>query len=191
VARRTRTTALGYALLAPSLFGVVTFMLLPMLVALFQSGTYNLAAIADQARFRWGVAMLPKGPKSRVSVTNGIAAAGNSASEHPDAVRQVLAWMGSTRGNEYLGAHGAAIPAVLAAQPVYDRYWRSRGVDVSPFFKVLDGPRIAAPGGTGFAAGYDALKPYFDEMYLGRRDVASALAEAEHAANAAAQRFSA
>ena len=104
------------------------------------------------------------------------------------AVRQVLAWMGGTRGNEYRGAHGAAIPAVLAAQPVYNRYWRSRGVDVGPFFTVLNGPRIAAPGGAGFAAGFDALKPYFDEMFLGRRDVASTLAHAQRAANSAAQR---
>ena len=96
--------------------------------------------------------------------------------------------MGGTRGNEYLGSNGAAIPAVLAAQPVYDRYWRSRGVDVSPFFKVLNGPRITAPGGAGFAAGYDALKPYFDEMFLGRRDIASTLADAQKAANSAAQR---
>jgi multiple sugar transport system substrate-binding protein len=157
-------------------------------MALFQSGTYNLAAIADQAPFRWGVAMLPAGPKGRVSVTNGIAAAGNSATTHPDAVRQVLTWMGSRRGNEYLGAHGAAIPAVLAAQPVYDKYWASRGVDVRPFFKVLDGPRIPAPGGAGFPAGFDALKPYFDEMFLGRLDVPSSLAEAQRAANSAAER---
>ena len=66
-------------------------------MALFQSGTYNLASIADQSRFRWGVVPLPAGPVGRVSVTNGIAAAGNTASKHPDAVRQVLAWMGSTR----------------------------------------------------------------------------------------------
>ena len=156
-------------------------------MALFQSGTYNLAAVADQAPFRWGVAMLPVGPKGRVSVTNGIAAAGNSASKHPDAVRQVLAWMASPRGNEYLGARGAAIPAVLAAQPVYYRYWASRGVDVSPFFKVLNGPRMPAPGGAGFAAGFDALKPYFDEMFLGRRDVSSSLTEAQAAANSAAE----
>ena len=155
-------------------------------MALFQSGTYNLAAVADQAPFRWGVAMLPSGPAGRVSVTNGIAAAGNSATKHPDAVRQVLAWMGSVRGNEFLGAHGAAIPAVLAAQPVYDKYWASRGVDVSPFFKVLNGPRIPAPGGAGFAAGFDALKPYFAEMFLGRSDVPTSLAEAQRAANAAA-----
>jgi multiple sugar transport system substrate-binding protein len=157
-------------------------------MALFQSGTYNLSAIADQAPFRWGVTMLPSGPKGRVSVTNGIAAAGNAASPHPEAVREVLAWMGSTPGNEFLGVDGAAIPAVTAAQPAYFDHWAARGVDVTPFFRVLDGPRIAAPGGPGFAAGYQAFKPYFDEMFLGRRDVPSSLAAAQAAANAAADR---
>jgi multiple sugar transport system substrate-binding protein len=157
-------------------------------MALFQSGTYNLAAIADQAPFRWGVGMLPAGPTGRVSVTNGIAAAANSATTHPDAVREVLAWMGSARGNQYLGARGAAIPAVIAAQPVYFRYWAGRGVDVTPFFRVLDGPRIPAPGGAGFAAGYQALQPFFDEMFLGRADVAKTLTDAQAAANAAAER---
>jgi multiple sugar transport system substrate-binding protein len=59
---------------------------------------------------------------------------------------------------------------------------------VSPFFKVLNGPRIPAPGGAGFAAGFEALKPYFAEMFLGRSDVATSLAEAQRAANAAAER---
>ena len=96
--------------------------------------------------------------------------------------------MGSRSGNAYLGADGAAIPAVLAAQPGYHAYWRSRGVDVRPFFEVLDGPRIAAPGGAGFPAGFDALKPYFDEMFLGRLEVPTALKRAQRAANDAAQR---
>ena len=157
-------------------------------MALFQSGTYNLANVAANARFRWGVAMLPTGPAGRVSVTNGIAAAGNPASRHRNAVREVLAWMGSPDGNAYLGADGAAIPAVLRAQRAYFDYWGRRGVDVSPFFDVLKGPRIAAPGGAGFAAGFDAIKPYFDEMFLGRRDVARTLAEAQAAANSAAAR---
>jgi multiple sugar transport system substrate-binding protein len=154
-------------------------------MALFQSGTYNLAQVATTARFRWGVALLPAGPVGRVSVTNGIAAAGNSATKHPDAVREVLAWLGSEQGNSYVGAHGAAIPAVLAAQRSYFDYWKALGVDVTPFFTVLNGPRIPAPGGAGFAAGYQALKPYFDEMFLGRRDVSPSLAEAQAAANAA------
>lgn len=157
-------------------------------MALFQSGTYNLAPVARDARFHWGVALMPSGPVGRVSVTNGIAAAGNAASRHPDAVRRVLAWMGSRQGNEYLGRYGAAIPAVSSAQPVYFHYWATRGVDVTPFFAVLNGPRIAAPGGAGFAAGNDALQPYFDEMFLGRGDVAATLRRAQVAANAAAAR---
>jgi multiple sugar transport system substrate-binding protein len=157
-------------------------------MALFQSGTYNLAPVARDARFRWGVAMLPTGPQGRVSVTNGIAAVGNSASKHLDAVRQVLAWMGSPAGNAYLGRYGAAIPAVRSAQPVYFDYWKANGVDVTPFFAVLDGPRIPAPGGAGFAAGNEALQSYFDEMFLGRGDVAGLLRRAQSAANAAAAR---
>ncbi len=157
-------------------------------MALFQSGTYNLASIARDARFRWGIAMLPIGPAGRISVTNGIAAAGNAATEHPDAVRQVLAWMGSNEGNAYLGDRGAAVPAVRSAQQVYFNYWAERGVDVTPFFSVLDSPRIPAPGGAGFAAGNLALQGYFDEMFLGRGDVATTLRQAEAAANAAARR---
>jgi multiple sugar transport system substrate-binding protein len=157
-------------------------------MALFQSGTYNLASVAAHASFRWGVALLSAGPKGRVSVTNGIAAAGNSASMHPDAVRQVLAWMGSTEGNQYVGRHGSAIPAVKSAQRVYFDYWVSKGIDVTPFFTVLDGPRIAPPGGAGFAAGNQVLKPYFDEMFLGRSNIPTTLQRAQDAANAAARR---
>jgi multiple sugar transport system substrate-binding protein len=154
-------------------------------MALFQSGTYNLAAVADQASFRWGVAMLPAGPKGRVTVTNGIAAAGNSASSHPDAVRQVLAWMGSNDGNQYIGRHGSAIPAVRSAQKVYFDYWATKNVDVKPFFAVLNGPGINAPGGPSFAAGNLKIKPYFDEMFMGRSDVSTTLHRAQEAANAA------
>ncbi|HEU0189669.1 MAG TPA: sugar ABC transporter substrate-binding protein [Mycobacterium sp.] len=157
-------------------------------MALFQSGTYNLAAVAEQAEFGWGVAMLPSGPAGRVSVTNGIAAAGNAATAHPEAVRQVLAWLGSVQGNEYLGRRGSAIPANTAAQRVYFDYWAGRGVDVTPFFAVLHGPRIPAPGGFGFPAGEQALKPYFDQMFLGRADVAETLRAAQLAANNAAAR---
>ena len=158
-------------------------------MALFQSGTYNLAAIAHHATFRWGVSLLPLGPAGRISVTNGIAAAGNSATRHPEAVRTVLDWMGSRPGNSYVGRQGAAIPAVLSAQPEYFDYWNQQDVDVTPFFAVLHGPRFPAPGGgTGFPAGNQAIKPYFDQMFLGSLAVNTALRRAQDAANTAAQR---
>ena len=52
---------------------------------------------------------------------------------------------------------------------------------------ILRGARTADPstGGAGFAAGYQALTPYFDEMFLGRTPVGQALT-GQRAANAAA-----
>ena len=157
-------------------------------MALFQSGTYNLAAIAAQATFNWGVALLPRGPAGRISVTNGIAAAANSATHHPDAVREVLAWMGSADGNAHVAEGGSAVPATRAAQQKYFDYWAAHHVDVRPFFEVLNGPHIAAPGGPGFPAGFRAIKPFFDEMFLGRAAVPATLSAAQKAANVAAQR---
>ncbi|MGV9674311.1 ABC transporter substrate-binding protein [Nocardia sp. NPDC003482] len=153
-------------------------------MALFQSGTFNLAQIAEQARFGWGVAMLPSGPAGRVSTNNAIGVAGNAATRHPDAVRRVLAWLGSAEGNRFVGENGTTVPAVLADQPIYREYWSRKGIDVRPFFDVLTGPRIASGGGPGFPAALKAIEPILAEMFLGRTPVPDAL----HRARAAAER---
>ncbi|MGY1869504.1 MULTISPECIES: ABC transporter substrate-binding protein [Nocardia] len=155
-------------------------------LALFQSGTFNLAQISEQARFPWGVALLPEGPDGRVSTNNAIGVAANAATRHPDAVRRVLAWLGSGAGNRYLAEGGAAIPAVVAEQQRYRDCWGGKGVDVAPFFDVLRGPRISPGGGPGFPAALRAVEPIFAEMYLGRIPVPEALSRARSAAESAA-----
>lgn len=154
-------------------------------LALLQSGTFNLAQISQQARFEWGVALLPEGPTGRVSTNNAIGVAGNAATRHPDAVRRVLAWLGSGAGNRHLAENGATIPAVVAEQQRYRDYWRGKGIDVSPFFDVLRGPRISSGGGPGFPAALRAVEPLLAEMYLGRIPVPEALSRARTAAEAA------
>lgn len=156
-------------------------------VAMFQSGLYSLKAVHDGADFPWGVAELPAGPAGKVSVTNGIAAAGNAASEHPDAVKKVLAWMGSAEGNAYVGASGAAVPAVTAAQKDYFDYWKGEDVDVQPFFDVIDddAKTIAPPTGPSYAKGLAAYDPIFKEVFAGTAGVADGLKKAQEAANAA------
>jgi multiple sugar transport system substrate-binding protein len=154
-------------------------------LALLQSGTFNLAQVAERARFGWGVALLPEGPAGRVSTNNAIGVAGNAATRHPDAVRRVLAWLGSGAGNRYLADGGAVIPAVVSEQRHYRDYWAAKGVDVSPFFDVLRGPRISSGGGPGFPAALRAVEPILAEMYLGRIPVPEALSRARTAAEAA------
>ncbi|MEV6770793.1 sugar ABC transporter substrate-binding protein [Nocardia sp. NPDC051030] len=154
-------------------------------MALLQSGSFNLATIAQNARFQWGLALIPEGPAGRVSANNSIAVAGNSATRHPEAVRRVLGWLGSATGNRYLALDGATIPAVLSEQQVYRDYWARQGVDVAPFFDVLRDKQISAGGGPGFPAALQAVTPILDEMYLARIPVATALDRAQSAAQAA------
>lgn len=154
-------------------------------MALFQSGSFTLATIAQQAGFRWGLTLIPQGPKGRISTNNSIAVAGNAASAHPDQTRRVLAWLGSAAGNRHLGVAGATIPAVLSEQHVYRDYWARHGVDVTPFFEVLRDGRMAGGSGPGFPAALEAMDPILAEMFLGRVPVDVALRRAQDAGNAA------
>jgi len=155
-------------------------------MAMFQSGLYNLKNIADGADFEWGVAMMPAGPAGRVSVTNGIVAAGNAGSEHPEAVKKLLEWLGTSEGNGYLGESGAAVPGVKSAQKQYFDYWEGEGVSLDPFFDVIEGhDTIPAPQGADFGAGFAAYDPIFQEIFKGSIDPATGLQRGQDAANAA------
>ncbi|MCW4459127.1 sugar ABC transporter substrate-binding protein [Microbacterium sp. MPKO10] len=155
-------------------------------MALFQSGLYNLKNVSQNADFGWGVAMLPAGPEGRVSVTNGIVAAGNAASENKDAVKKVLGWLGSEEGNAYLGVDGAAVPGVVAAQDTYFDFWKKKDVDVSPFFDVVsDGKTIPAPTGPNYSKGFEQYDPIFKEIFAGTVKPLDGLEQAQAAANGA------
>ncbi|MGG7465804.1 ABC transporter substrate-binding protein [Plantibacter sp. YIM 135347] len=156
-------------------------------IAMFQSGLYNLKNISENAKFDWGVARIPAGPAGAVSVTNGIAAAGNAATKHPDAVKKLLAWMGSKAGNAPIGADGAAVPAVKAAQKGYFSYWKREKVDVQPFFDVIAGKAktIPAPQGARFDKGLAAYDPILASIFAGTTPVPDGLKKAQEAANSA------
>ena len=154
-------------------------------IAMFQSGIYSLREIADNAEFEWGIAMLPAGPAGRVSVSNGIGIAGNAQSASPHSVVQLLEWLGSAEGNIPLGVDGQSVPAVLAAQPTFFKFWKAEGVDVSPFFTVLEGDTIAPPCGARFWRAQDAYDPLLQSVFAGQRPVHEGVILAQDAANAA------
>ncbi|MFT4295405.1 MAG: sugar ABC transporter substrate-binding protein [Micropruina sp.] len=154
-------------------------------IALFQSGVYNLKNVSDGAKFDWGIAPLPAGPKGAVSVVNSVIVSGNAKSKNPDATKKVLQWMGSADGAKFIGSTGAAMPAVISAQPAFNEFWKSKNVDPSQFAAQGKLASIPAPSGENYGAAFNAWKPTFDEIFLGRTPVADGLKKAEAAANKA------
>jgi len=157
-------------------------------MALFQSGTYNLKNVADSAGFGWSIAPALTGPVGRVLVTNGIIAVGNAKTAHKDATLKVLEWLGSAEGAGYIGAEGAAFPAVTEAQQSYLDYWQGEGIDVQPFLDAAAATDVMpAPHGARAQTGQQAADEILKEVFLGRIPVADGMKQAQDAANAAIQ----
>jgi multiple sugar transport system substrate-binding protein len=154
-------------------------------MALFQSGTYNLQNIQDGAQFEWGIAPLLAGPEGRVSVVTSVIAAGNADSPKRGAILRVLRWLGSAEGASFVGAEGAALPAVTAAQQGYFDYWAGQGIDTRYFGDEGGTATIPAPSGPKFGPASTAFEPILNEVFAGRTPVAEGMRQAQDTGNAA------
>ncbi|MDR1294872.1 MAG: sugar ABC transporter substrate-binding protein [Bifidobacteriaceae bacterium] len=153
-------------------------------LALFETGLYNLKEVVDGAQFTWGVAPVPAGPAGARTVTNGIIAAGNAATNNKEATLEVLRWLGSQDGSTAIGASGSAVPAVLDARGAYTAFWDAQGVDISPFFagETFTLPVLTSTHAQEAEAEYT---PIFKSMFLGDTEVDAGLRDAQEKANAA------
>lgn len=153
-------------------------------LALFQTGSYNLAIIKDGADFEWGIVELPKGPAGRISVTNSVVAAGSADSQNAAAQKKFLEWIGGTEGASALGKTGVGLPANTKVQETWTTYWSGQGVDVSPLVDVLSEGTIGAPFGAKIQGAMEAQDDVLKEVFLGRTDVEEGVAAAQKAGNA-------
>lgn len=156
-------------------------------IALFQSGLYNLPYVFDGVGFEWGVAAMPAGPAGRVSVTNGIVAAGNAHTDSPEATAKVLTWLGSDEGNRFVGSTGAGVPAVVSAQQSFFDFWNAKNVDVARFFEVLanDAPTISPPQLSNYSEVEAVYRPILNDVFAGKIEVGPGIQQAQDAANSA------
>lgn len=154
-------------------------------MAIFQSGTYNLANVSDGTKFDWGVAVNPAGPAGSYGVASGVGLVASAATKNTDAVKKVLTWLGSADGNKFIGESGSGLPAVTTAQDSWVDFWKGKDVDVQSFVDAAAGKTIQAPKGTGGSGSQDYYEPILKEIFLGRTPVKSGLAKAEKGANAA------
>ncbi|WP_282825046.1 ABC transporter substrate-binding protein [Gulosibacter sediminis] len=154
-------------------------------IAVFESGTYNLANVQSGAEFNWSLTEIAAGPDGKRTTSPGIIVAGNANSEHPEEQQALLEWLGSAEGAEYIGAEGAAVPAVTDARAAYDEYWAGQDVDTTPFFSVLEGTEPGQPViGANFNAQAEAFTPILNDVFTGATPVEEGLQQAEDAANA-------
>jgi multiple sugar transport system substrate-binding protein len=157
-------------------------------LALFQSGPYNLAPVAEGIGedFEWGLAPMVKGPAGAKSLVHGVVAVGNAKADDDkqEGIKQLLTWLGSAEGQKPIGEQGVSFPGNTEVQDAFIDYWKDKGQDVSIFVEAAQDP---APADTGAKAnaGLTAALPVFQEIFAGRKTAEEGLPEAQDAGNEA------
>lgn len=159
-------------------------------LGLFQSGPYNLKAIADGVSdsFEWEIVPMVAGPAGAKSLVHGVVAVGNAKApeDRREGVKELLTWLGSAEGQKPLGAQGIAFPGNTEAQSEFVDFWKDKGVDVQQFIDATEDPAQADTGAKA-NAGLLAAMPIFQEILIGRTDAADGLPKAQEEGNKAMQ----
>lgn len=154
-------------------------------VVLYQSDSTELTAIASESDFSWAIAPIIGGPAGKISVVDGVAAAGNSATPHPEETRLLLEWLGTARAQDPIASHGITFPANLRAQDTYVNYWAKEGVDVSVFIESSTDAVTISGHDHDIHPALEEIAAYQESILSGDIPVAEGLEKAEKAGNEA------
>ncbi|MGP5079296.1 MULTISPECIES: extracellular solute-binding protein [Brachybacterium] len=157
-------------------------------LGLFQSGPYNLSAIAEGVAdsFEWALAAPVAGPEGAKSLVHGVVAVGNAKAddEQQEGITALLTWLGSLDGQLPLAEKGVSFPAHVDAQDAFLSFWEEKGIDVSVF---VDAAKNAAEADIGARAnaGLTAAIPIFQEIFIGRLTAEEGIPQAQDEGNKA------
>ncbi len=158
-----------------------------MTVATFLAGDWNTNSLFQLTQagsgFKVGVMALPVGPMGRVSVFNGLADGLNAHSRYPEAAWQLVQWLAGRESQTILGSGGYVWPAIRDLDPLFARYWKSKGIDVSAFLDEARGKTVNFPVSEGIATALTNIQTTLGPLFLGTRSSASALQAAKQVAD--------
>ncbi len=148
-------------------------------MAMWQAGDWNTVSLAQLSQFTVGVMPLPAGPKGRISVINGLIDGIASNTRYPEQAWRLVEWLGGAESQRIMGSGGYIWPAIERLDPLFQSYWKGKGVDVSPFLAEAKGKTVNFPVGTGMNEALTNVTTALGPTFLGQSSVTSGLAAAQ------------
>jgi multiple sugar transport system substrate-binding protein len=156
-------------------------------IATYLAGDWNTNSLYQLTQaasgFKVGVMPLPVGPNGQVSVFNGLADGLNARSKHPEEAWQLVQWLASEQSQRILGSGGYVWPAIESLDPLFQQYWKSKGIDVTPFLTEAKGKTVNFPVAYGIANALTDVQNTLGPMFLGTTSVQAALSSAKRVAD--------
>lgn len=155
--------------------------------AMVVNGSWMIKYFVDNAPFKVGFAMLPKGPNGkRMSMFNGLADSIWTGSKHKDEAWKWVKYLGSAECQNTVGSFGVVFPAINSGVAKAQATLKAKGVDVSAFTN-----EAKTPGGTflfpitdNASKVNDIMTSPMQSVFLGKAQAADVLKEANDKVNA-------
>lgn len=149
-------------------------------VAMVINGSWAISSLVGIEGTEVGFAPLPEGPEGRWSIYNGLADSVSATTEHPEEAWQWVKFLGSRDCQDIVGEHAVVFPAIPASLEIGEQAREQQGLDVSAYTTYLDDQStFLHPVTTNFDQVTQAVGAAIDQILLGERPAADALADAQ------------
>ncbi len=137
-------------------------------IAVFPANNALLSFVQPAAKFHIGVALMPKGPAGRAVNINGVSEAVYAKSPHEQQAKRLAHFLATPAAQQIMSDGGYVFPAIDSVGQGYADYWKTKGIDVSPYVEESKGKTFNLPIVPGFSGTEQGLNQTFNEIYLGR-----------------------
>jgi multiple sugar transport system substrate-binding protein len=152
-------------------------------VAMIEAGDWITAGLPSEVKFPIGVLPFPAGPQGNWTVLNGLIDSVNSHSPNQQAAWELEKWLASPASQRILGAGGYIWPGIPSLDPLFLRYWQSKGINMQPFLTESHWHTVYWPVTPGMNTAQLDIANQLAPAYLSGRNVAGAVAAAVRQAN--------
>jgi multiple sugar transport system substrate-binding protein len=152
-------------------------------VAMIENGDWITSGLPSEVKFKLGVLPFPAGPDGTWTVLNGLIDSINTHSPHQQAAWELEQWLGSPASQRILGGGGYIWPGIPSLDPLFLRYWQSKGLNMQPFLAESHWHVVYWPVTPGMNQAQLDIANQLAPAYLSGKNVAAAVAAAARQAN--------
>jgi multiple sugar transport system substrate-binding protein len=152
-------------------------------VAMIEGGSWEISGIKQSVKFKLGVLPAPCGPDGCWTVLNGLIDSVNAHSPNQQAAWELEQWLGSPASEKILGSGGYIWPGIGSLDPLFASYWKSQGLDVTPFETESKWNVVYWPVTPGMNQAQLDIANQLAPAYLTGKNVAQAVSAAAAQAN--------
>ena len=152
--------------------------------AITPDGSWKISFYGNNAKFKVGYALLPKGPEGRRTMFNGLTDGIWTGTKHPEESWQWVKFLASPTCEKIVGASGVVFPAIEEAAKLSQQASFKKGWDVSAFLQEATPDQTFNFPITDHSSEIDSImKAAMQQIFLNDVDVGAVLKDANDHVN--------